>query len=350
MSIQSLTLMLGRFRRKLPAYIASSKIPNGFPLQGPRVIVTLAADYPNLGDVALTQSVIEFCRRHLPSHHIFVVPAHQTHKLLKGTAQHTELRDVVVIVGGGNMGDRYRRLEELRCTIVESFPKQRIISFPQSCEFKNSWAEDYSRRVYATHRRLTLCARDNASYERMRRAFPTTRVILAPDTALLLAPTKSAKKIGPLICLRTDQESKLGETNRNTLVKALTNLWQTALSTDTIAQDSVENYPNELQRLFETFSQASVVVTDRLHGLIFAKIHQKPCVVIEGANDKLRVFVHTWMFAAHDICLLDSPNAQSIYAAVEKVTFAPAAPAIDSNLFKPLVLALKDESILAESV
>jgi pyruvyl transferase EpsI len=137
MTIQSLTLMLGRFRRKLPAYIASSKIPNGFPLQGPRVIVTLAADYPNLGDVALTQSIFEFCRLHLPSHKIFVIPAHQTLRLLKGTALHAEADDVVVIVGGGNMGDRYRRLEELRCAIVESFPRQRIISFPQSCEFKN---------------------------------------------------------------------------------------------------------------------------------------------------------------------------------------------------------------------
>ena len=135
MSIQSLTLMLGRFRRKLPAFIASRKMPKRFPALSPRVIITLAADYPNLGDVALTQSVLEFCRQHLPSHQVFVIPAHQTLKLLRGTALHADPQDVVVIVGGGNLGDRYRRLEELRCAIVEAFPKQRIISFPQSSEF-----------------------------------------------------------------------------------------------------------------------------------------------------------------------------------------------------------------------
>jgi pyruvyl transferase EpsI len=345
MTIQSLTLMLGRFRRKLPAYIASSKIPKSFPLQGPRVIITLAADYPNLGDVALTQSVFEFCRLHLPSHKIFVIPAHQTLRFLKGTALHAEADDVVVIVGGGNMGDRYRRLEEWRCVIIESFPRQRIISFPQSCEFKSPLAEDYSRTVYAAHQQLTLCARDSASWERMRKAFPETSVIRVPDTALLLTPASPSTKLVPVVCLRTDSESRLGADRRAKLIEGLKNFWPQTVSTDTAAQQTIENYPAELQALFGVFSQASVVVTDRLHGLIFAKLHQKPCVVIEGDNDKLKAFVNTWMPDAKNICIVDNPTAETVYQAVEHVTRAPVSPAISSDLFQPLVLALKGEKI-----
>ncbi len=343
MSIQSLTLMLGRFRRKLPALLASRNMPKGFPVLGPRVVVTLAADYPNLGDVALTQSVFEFCRQHLPSHQIFVIPAHQTLKLLRGTALHTDPQDVVVIVGGGNLGDRYRRLEELRCAIVEAFPKQRIISFPQSCEFKNPWAEDYSRRVYAAHRQLTLCARDSASWERMRKAFPQTPIILVPDTALLLTPASPPTHIVPVICLRTDRESRLGVNQRAKLIEGLKKHWPQTVSTDTAAQGPTENHSVELQALFGVFSQASVVITDRLHGLIFAKIHQKPCVFIEGANDKLRSFVNTWMADAQDVCFVDTISIEAIKNGVEQVTRAAVSPITDVNFFKPLVLALKGE-------
>ena len=345
MSIQSLTLMLGRFRRKLPAFIASANIPKGFPAQGPRVIITLAADYPNLGDVAITQSVLEFCRQHLPSHKIFVIPKRQTLKLIRGAALHAESEDVVLIIGGGNMGDRYRRLEELRCEIIKRFPKQRIISFPQSCEFKNPLAEDYSRRVYEAHPQLTLYARDSASWERMRKAFPQTPIILVPDTALLLTPTTASTQLVPIICLRTDRESRLGVAQRAKLIEGLKDYWPQAVSTDTAAQGSIENYPAELQALFGVFSQASVVVTDRLHGLIFAKIHQKPCVVIEGVNDKLKAFVNTWMPDAKNICIVDNPTTENIYQAAEQVTRAPASPAVSSDLFQPLVLDLKEEKI-----
>lgn len=342
--------MLGRFRRKLPAYFASSKTPKGFPAQGPRVIITLAADYPNLGDVALTQSVFEFYRLHLPLHKIFVIPTHQTLRLLKGTALHAEADDVVVIVGGGNMGDRYRRLEELRCAIVESFPKQRILSFPQSCEFRNPLAEDYSRTVYAAHQQLTLCARDSVSWDRMRKAFPQTPIILVPDTALLLAPVSPSTQIVPVVCLRTDCESRLGVDQRAKLIEGLKNYWPQTISTDTAAKGSSESYPAELQALFSVFSQASAVVTDRLHGLIFAKIHQKPCVVIEGVNDKLKAFVNTWMPDAKNICIVDNPTTETVYQAVEQVTRAPVSPAISSDLFQPLILALKEEKVAAKKV
>jgi pyruvyl transferase EpsI len=117
------------------------------------------------------------------------------------------------------------------------------------------------------------------------------------------------------------------------------------VSADTAAQQTVENYPAELQTLFGIFSQASVVVTDRLHGLIFAKLHQKPCVAIEGVNDKLRAFVNTWMPDAKNICIVDNPTAEAVYQAVEHVTRAPFSPAISSDLFQPLVLALKGEKI-----
>lgn len=343
MKVLNLLLSIGRFRRCFRGLFASAEAPTDFPASGPRVIVTLAADYPNLGDIALTHSVVDFCRKHLPIHQLFILPTHQTLKLLKGTAKHAGPVDVVLIVGGGNMGDRYRRLEELRCEIIKSFPEQRIISFPQSCEFRNPLAEDYSRRVYAAHQHLTLCARDSTSWERMRKAFPQTPIILVPDTALLLTPASPSTQIVPVFCLRTDSESRLGVDRRAKLIEGLKNYWPQAVSTDTAAQGSSENYPAELQALFGVFSRASVVVTDRLHGLIFAKIHQKPCVVIEGVNDKLKAFVNTWMPDAKNICIVDNPTTETIYQAVKQVTRAPTSPAVNSDLFQPLVLALKEE-------
>jgi hypothetical protein len=68
-------------------------------------------------------------------------------------------------------------------------------------------------------------------------------------------------------------------------------------------------------------------------------------VVIEGVNDKLKAFVNTWMPDAKNICIVDNPTAETVYQAVEHVTRAPVSPAISSDLFQPLVLALKEEKM-----
>lgn len=337
---------LGRLRRRAPAWLAPSSAPAGWPTHGPRVVVTLAADYPNLGDVALTRAALAFCAEHLRGHHPYVIDAHQTLRLLRGAARHIGPDDVVIVTGGGNLGNRYRRLEELRCEVVRAFPNQRIIAFPQSCEWSDDGrgreARAYSHRTYATHLHLTLFARDRESLERMRADFPSCHVELAPDTALWLQPAQTIANGPPLLCLRKDGESALGS-HRDQLVKNLRAVWPDLDSVDTTAQGDAD-LNQQLDALLTRFSQARLIITDRLHGLVFARMHGRPCIAIEGANRKLRALVETWFPAAPDIRVLRHPSAAEVLAAANEVTSEPSSPPLDRQTFISLVRAVRGES------
>lgn len=339
-----LSATLGRLRRRWPALLAPSKAPEGWSTDGPRVIITLAADYPNLGDVALTRATLAFCREHLPGHRPHVIPAHQTLRVLRGASRHAASDDVVVITGGGNLGDRYRRLEELRCEVVRAFPRQRIVSFPQSCEWsataRGREALAYSRHVYAAHPRLTLLARDRDSLARMRAAFPDTRVGLAPDTALWLRPDATQADSPPLVCLRRDDESALDGAEQRRLATELAAAWPGATQVDTAAEGTVD-LDGQLDRLLPRFAEAQLVVTDRLHGLVFARLHGRPCVGIEGANGKLRALVETWFPDAGDIRVLRRPNPTEVLASANEVLSAPPYPHLDRIVFEPLARTLR---------
>ena len=44
----------------------------------------------------------------------------------------------------------------------------------------------------------------------------------------------------------------------------------------------------EIQKKLEEFASARMVITDRLHGMIFAAITQTPCIVLDSLSHKLR--------------------------------------------------------------
>ena len=49
-----------------------------------------------------------------------------------------------------------------------------------------------------------------------------------------------------------------------------------------------EQRDEELQRQFDKFRHASLVVTDRLHGMIFCAITGTPCIVLDSKSPKVR--------------------------------------------------------------
>ena len=53
--------------------------------------------------------------------------------------------------------------------------------------------------------------------------------------------------------------------------------------------------PRELERKWREFCGAELVITDRLHGMIFACITSTPCIVLDNYNHKIRNFYRSWL-------------------------------------------------------
>ncbi|MGD0262272.1 MAG: polysaccharide pyruvyl transferase family protein [Verrucomicrobiota bacterium] len=309
----------------------------------------MAADYANLGDVALTRALIRFAGQHLPSHRLYLLCAGHVFHDLRGVARAADKDDMVAILGGGNMGDRYPDLEEARCHLVRTFRHSRIVSFPQSFDFSDTPAGRRalcrSGAAYSSHPRLRLFAREAESFGRMREAFPSCRVDLAPDTVLSLDLAPSARRNLPLlVCLRQDRETCLGAERRAAILDALREFAPDAVVTDTTVPGPRLGFPEygqHLDALWANFARAKCVVTDRLHGLIFSVISRTPCVVIENNNHKIRSTWETWLSGLPSVRLLSDPEPVTVIAAVREIREAVAPPAPLNGAFAPLAQALR---------
>lgn len=320
-----------------------------FPEEGPRLIVALAADYGNLGDVALTRALLQFAERHLPSHRPYLLCAGRVFRDLKGVAASVGGDDVITLVGGGNMGDLYPDLEEARLQVVRAFPSNRMLSFPQSISFSDTSAGRRalrrSGRVYASHPALTLFARDAESEVGMRAAFPGAKIAAAPDTVLsMLAAPGHARHTPLMICLRQDKEAGMTGPRRQALLAALSGHYPGAILTDTIVGGprlGYRDYESHLDTFLAMVGASRCVVTDRLHGMIFSVITGTPCVVIENNNHKIRSMVATWLRDVPSVRLLSDPDAGAVLAAVEAVKASPSPRPDLTPAFAHLARTLK---------
>ena len=96
---------------------------------------------------------------------------------------------------------------------------------------------------------------------------------------------------------------------------------------------------DELQR----YARRRVVVTDRLHGMIFAAVTGTPCVVLDNATHKSRDFYRTFLqdsnavfYIGTDCDRLEEAIAQAlavenpVYGAFDRALFADLAAVHDS--------------------
>src|SRR5690606_20530130 len=138
----------------------------------PKVIVALAADYGNLGDVAITKAQTNFIRDAFPNHHILPIYLDEINAYLIPLKKLLIPDDVITIIGGGNMGDLYEGFEEYRRSIIKFFPNNKIISFTQTIDFSETdeglTSIRKSIKVYSGHNNLHIFAREPQSYEKMK--------------------------------------------------------------------------------------------------------------------------------------------------------------------------------------
>lgn len=273
-----------------------SRCPIKASLSVRRIWIFLSADYGNLGDVAITKAQHCFLQSRCPAFEVCEVPISQTLKILPHVHRMVGQNDIITIVGGGNMGDLYDDIEYLRQLVIRMFPAHSIISFPQSIFFSETRYGQKrlkeAQRVYNHHPALTLFARDSVSYTRMQKYFPCASVKLCPDIVLHQDCRKQLPRNKTVLyCLRKDKERVMQDIHKiQALNDYVADFYDNVEFTDTQIEDTLvrknggEKY---LDKILDTFSRVGLVVTDRLHGMIFAYITQTPALVFDNSTHKI---------------------------------------------------------------
>lgn len=257
--------------------------------------------HSNLGDHAIAYAQREFITKTLPDARIVELPIQLVDMHLRFIRKHIRPDDLFCFIGGGNFGDAYIMHEQSKRKVCRMFPNHRVIIFPQTISYSDTpqgcLELELTQAVLNTHQHLTITARDKISHQRAQNWFPGAECILTPDIVLNLEPiTSNSPRDGVLCCLRRDLERNKAVWAGDVVTKLANAGYRFRLS-DTVGARgaSLTERPMALARKWQEFLASELVVTDRLHGMIFSCITSTPCIVLDNYNHKIRDFYQTWL-------------------------------------------------------
>ena len=251
-------------------------------------------EHGNIGDQAIAYSSICLLQDLYPEHKIIEFTYDDWLSAKPYIIEYISDNDVIFLVGGGNMGDLWINEEEVRRSIIKSFPNNKIVSMAQSITFNNKQETEISTDIYAGHSNFSIVARDQKSFETIKTIFPSNKLGISPDSALYLEEYytefyKDSQKDGVLFILRSDKEKARSDKKITEIQKSLKENSISYKTTDTVIPKMVEiiERKEELENILSLIATSKLVITDRYHGLIFSVITGTPCLVFKSLDHKI---------------------------------------------------------------
>ncbi|WP_209390152.1 polysaccharide pyruvyl transferase family protein [Chryseobacterium sp. RR2-3-20] len=293
-----------------------------------KVFIFLAADYGNLGDVAITYAQTEFLKKVLKEYRVIEIPISKTLDGICAIKKIIASGDILTTVGGGNLGDLYDQIEFYRQLVAESFPNNKIISFPQTFDFsekpKGVKALVKAVKSYSKHDDLVFIAREKVTYDLMKKHFIKNKIILTPDIVMSLnKSTPDFERKGAVFCLRNDDEKLLKKSENDLLIDLVNRRFDDCTFYDTHINKNyltVDERKLELEKIWNTFKKAELVITDRLHGMIFCYITNTPCLVFQNNNHKVKGS-YEWIKDYSSVWLIDKFSEDQISKILSESNF-----------------------------
>ncbi len=254
----------------------------------------------NLGDNAIAIAEKKYIKDNLPEFQYYEISEETLEKCIDKVKDYVKENDIIFMHGGGNLGDEYLYVEEARRKVIQLFPNNTIIIFPQTIHFSNTAKGkeelEKSKTIYAEHKRLTIVAREKISYEEMKKQFPHNRVIQTTDMVTYLNKTKEEeKRNGVLFILRDDVEKNLDAEQIAELREIVKKYFNKIEYSDTARGNPIKEKEREQkwEELLMKYRRSQLIITDRLHGMIFAAITSTPCIALKNYNHKVEATYET---------------------------------------------------------
>lgn len=237
---------------------------------------------------------------------------------------------VILLQGGGNFGDLWRRHQDLRLEVIRAYPNNKIIILPQTVFYKDDAVFQDDAKIFNSHNNLYICARDTVSFEYLQQSL-TCNLLLVPDMAFCISSKllkKYSKKEGdrtlflkrndPEFCQYdfnshiTEDEAMLDTCDWPTMeqqFKTKTYLDKLLWHKERLGRLS-DIYADKIFRPFqvkkgiEFVSQYKKVYTTRLHVAILSLLLDKEIVFFDNSYGKNSSFFDTWLTDVENITFI----------------------------------------------
>lgn len=201
----------------------------------------------------------------------------------------------IFINGGGNFGNLWPEIERMNRIIVQNNPNSMICFLPNSiCYSEDAQGVqemEISKKIYNNHNKLFIYAREELSYSIMQQQYKNVR--LAPDMVLSMDYSTPYPEVrtGCILCLRNDVEKLLTVDDTEQITQIVHGIFgRNTVFSSTLADGpvSVDRRQEEVRKKLDEYKKAELVITDRLHGMIFAAITGTNCIVLNSRSRKIR--------------------------------------------------------------
>lgn len=286
-------------------------------------------NYNNIGDSLIYEGELAFLKE---------VPFK---KLFSASRKFASLKRIpregmILMQGGGNFGDLWRAFQDFRLKVIASRKDQKIVLFPQTVHYESEAVLLKDAEVFNEHPDLTICARDQRSYELLKKYFWNNKIILVPDMAFYLdlsswvrkeptgkilllerrdkeAPAVATPLISSLLQQFSDKqlekqdwpgiESSSGEQKywaslkkKNKYMTRIKLLWTPARKVNLdFGVLNLFNSSTQLELGCAFINEYDVVISTRLHGAILAILLGKPVYMLDNSYGKNSQFFTTWL-------------------------------------------------------
>ncbi|MEG0576549.1 MAG: polysaccharide pyruvyl transferase family protein [Bacilli bacterium] len=269
--------------------------------KGEKIYLIGVPTHGNLGDQAIVIAEINNLKKWFPRRKIIQIEEEEGSDKFLCYAKYISKNDIIFFHGGGNFGDYYLENEISRRKIIEFFSSNIIVFFPQTIHFEDTDEMMKSVKIYKQHSNLHIVLREKESFDICTKYF-SNNIYLCPDIVFsLFIPDKVLKirknnKI--FLCLRKDFEKKI---NNNAILKSISSKNYTM--SDTVIRGVVVGKLREffVYKKLKEISTSSLLITDRLHGMIFGFLVCKKTIVFSNFNHKIRSTFYSWLSLSKNI-------------------------------------------------
>lgn len=276
--------------------------------------------HSNIGDLLIWEGTLSFL-------------AQMKYKCLYSTdiynfrTQNINEDTIIILHGGGNWGDLWIDHHLFRKKIVEMYPKNRIIIFPQTVFYQDEDKMLEDIEFYNKYPNVTICTRDKKSFKIMNENFKNNKIILVPDMAFFIDVKFKPKKTDRvLFAKRTDKELALNKDiykdipnnaeihdwptfEKTRSIRFINNnlyrIMSICLKIDRFLHSNIKNYTMDLlwKKLIKPYyikcgidfiNEYNEIYSTRLHISILSILMGKKLHIIDNSYGKTRNFIETW--------------------------------------------------------
>ena len=158
--------------------------------------------HPNVGDTLIAMAAKSYLKR---------FPFKCLYYSSEFTFDNREISSDVLIIfnGGGNFGDLWQNYTDFRNSIIRKHPQNHYLILPQSVMYIDEKNLEADVDLFSSSPNITICARDQQSFNYLKKHFVKNNILLVPDMAFyaewdIFKSSRSTNRI--LFLRRNDKE------------------------------------------------------------------------------------------------------------------------------------------------